>query len=270
MVSVGERRARPHPVRPTWPTHLDPGDLVVVNTSATVAAALDGRLGRRRAPSSSTSPTELPGGLWLVEVRRPGRRRATEPLVLDGPQAVTLRRRRHGPPASPASPARAGCGSPASTLAGTRRPTTSTRHGRPIRYRYVARDWPLDDLPDGVLHRARQRRDAQRGPTLHRPRWSPTSSAGASRSPRSLLHTGVSSLEGHETPYPERYRVPAADRRAGERHPRRRRPGRRRRHHGRAGARDGDRRGRAPPTPARAGPRWSSPPSGASGRSTAC
>ena len=57
-----------------------------------------------------------------------------------------------------------------------------------------------------------------------------------------VLHTGVSSLEGDETPYPERYRVPAATARlvnathaAGGRVVA---VG----HHRRAGARDGDRR----------------------------
>ena len=52
------------------PRHLRPGDLVVVNTSATR------RRGRRRPARDGREvrvhfSTELPGGLWLVEARQP-------------------------------------------------------------------------------------------------------------------------------------------------------------------------------------------------------
>ena len=57
------------------------------------------------------------------------------------------------------------------------------------------------------------------------------------------LHTGVSSLERGEAPYPERYRVPAVDRAARQRRPLLGRPGHRRGHDRGAGARD---RRRAP------------------------
>ena len=63
-----------------------------------------------------------------------------------------------------------------------------------------------------------------------------------------VLHTGVSSLERGERPYPERYRVPALTASARQRPPRGRRPRDRRRHDRRARARDrrrARRRGRA-------------------------
>ncbi|MGI8994163.1 MAG: S-adenosylmethionine:tRNA ribosyltransferase-isomerase [Nocardioidaceae bacterium] len=50
--------------------HLSPGDLVVVNTSATLSAAVDAH-----RPSHARSPlhvaTELDDGSWVVEVRSP-------------------------------------------------------------------------------------------------------------------------------------------------------------------------------------------------------
>ena len=52
---------------------LDPGDLLVVNTSATVAAAVDGRRADG-APVAVHFSTPLPGGGWVVEMRRPGGR----------------------------------------------------------------------------------------------------------------------------------------------------------------------------------------------------
>jgi S-adenosylmethionine:tRNA ribosyltransferase-isomerase len=82
-------------------------------------------------------------------------------------------------------------------------------HGRPIRYRYVGRDWPLRDYQSVF--------SAEPGsaemPSAARP-FTPEVVAdlvrrGVTFAPL-LLHTGVSSLEGREAPYPERYRVPAA------------------------------------------------------------
>ena len=40
-------------------------------------------------------------------------------------------------------------------------------HGRPIRYGYVDRPWPIDDVPERLRHRTGQRRDAERRPTVH-------------------------------------------------------------------------------------------------------
>src|SRR5580698_3909947 len=53
------------------PRFLDEGDLVVINTSGTLAAEVDGT-----APDGSVVQvhlsTQLPAGLWTVEVRRDG------------------------------------------------------------------------------------------------------------------------------------------------------------------------------------------------------
>src|SRR5258708_14243615 len=61
---------------------LEPGDLLVVNTSATLPAAVAGHLVR---PDGEAEPIELhvstrfPGALWVVELRRPVKA-STEPL----------------------------------------------------------------------------------------------------------------------------------------------------------------------------------------------
>ncbi len=70
-----------------------------------------------------------------------------------------------------------------------------------------ARAAPARRLPDDLRHRARQRRDAERRAAVQR-----AGDRGA-RGPRRrvatiVLHTGVSSLERGERPYPERFRVP--------------------------------------------------------------
>src|SRR6478609_8505590 len=49
--------------------HLDPGDLLVVNDSATVAAAVPATLDGEELELHLS--TQLPGGAWAVEVRRP-------------------------------------------------------------------------------------------------------------------------------------------------------------------------------------------------------
>ena len=50
---------------------LSPGDLVVINTSATLAAAVDGN--RAGAPVEVHFSAELDDGAWVVEVRPAGR-----------------------------------------------------------------------------------------------------------------------------------------------------------------------------------------------------
>ena len=50
------------------------------------------------------------------------------------------------------------------------------RHGRPIRYGYLGRRLSHRRLPDGVRARARQRRDAERRPPVHRRARRPSSS----------------------------------------------------------------------------------------------
>src|SRR5262245_47215328 len=67
---------------------LAPGDLLVVNTSATIPAAFDGRLPDGEPVVLHLSGS-LPGNVWLAEVRRP-QQGSTVPLRVDGPTEVSL------------------------------------------------------------------------------------------------------------------------------------------------------------------------------------
>ncbi|MEO8698164.1 MAG: S-adenosylmethionine:tRNA ribosyltransferase-isomerase [Acidimicrobiales bacterium] len=189
------------------PDYLVPGDLVVVNTSGTIPAAIDAVLenGERFVLHVST---ELPGGLWMVEPRQLIAGGATEPLALP---ANALRIRIAG--GTELDLLRPAPGSARLWIAAVvgNDVLTAQLHadGRPIRYRYVDRDWPIEayqtvfaDAPGSaeMPSAARPFSDALVTALIRR---------GIALAPLTL-HTGVSSLEGHEMPYPERFAVPAA------------------------------------------------------------
>ena len=87
--------------------------------------------------------------------------------------------------------------------------TYAAQHGRPIRYRHVGRDWPLVRYQTVF---GREPGSAEM-PSASRPFTDELVTnlitRGVQIAPL-LLHTGVSSLEGSEAPYPERYKVPAS------------------------------------------------------------
>jgi S-adenosylmethionine:tRNA ribosyltransferase-isomerase len=186
-------------------THLDAGDLVVVNTSATVAAALDGRLWSGEPVALHVSG-RLPGGLWLVEVRQPADG-TTVPLVLDEPQPVHFVAGGHVDLLSPFD------GSQRLWFAHFDLPEPVDRfldaHGRAIRYRYVEQDWPLSAYQSVFAVEP----GSAEMPSASRPFSTEVVTdlvrRGVTIAPL-VLHTGVSSLEGNEAPYPEHYRVPVA------------------------------------------------------------
>lgn len=187
---------------------LRPGDLVVVNTSATLPAAVDGRRADGRAVAVHFS-TELDDGAWLVELRPPVH--ATGPLrdvtageQIELPDGVQLTAVSPFPVGAPAPrlwrSSVAVEGGVAAFLA---------RTGRPIRYTYVSAPYPLSDYQTVF---ARQPGSAEM-PSAARP-FTPEIVAdlvtrGVVVAPV-LLHTGVSSLETGESPLPERFAVPAA------------------------------------------------------------
>jgi S-adenosylmethionine:tRNA ribosyltransferase-isomerase len=206
LVSVGDA-APVHTRFAALGEFLAAGDLVVVNTSATVPAAVDGRL-PDGDPIVLHFSGEMPGGEVLVEVRQPVAG-TTAPRFVDAPVDVDLlgagRVRLHAPFAGSrrlwlASADLAGAPDLPSFLAG---------HGRPIRYRHVPRDWPIEAYQTVF---AREPGSVEM-PSAARPFTTELVTdlvgRGIAVAPL-LLHTGVSSLEGDERPYPERYRVPRA------------------------------------------------------------
>jgi S-adenosylmethionine:tRNA ribosyltransferase-isomerase len=184
---------------------LSPGDLVVVNTSATLAAAVTGQ--RAGTEVEVHFSAELGDGAWVIEVR-PGEAaigpvtdlRPGEVIDLADGAALTVGRPR------PAGQTRLWEARP--RIDGGVR-TYLGRHGRPIRYAYVPRPWPLAEYQTVF---AREPGSAEM-PSAGRPFTAQVVTdlvtRGVTLAPI-LLHTGVSSQEPGEPPQPELFRVPEA------------------------------------------------------------
>ncbi|MDQ2751104.1 MAG: S-adenosylmethionine:tRNA ribosyltransferase-isomerase [Actinomycetota bacterium] len=184
---------------------LAPGDLVVVNTSATLAAALDGRRADGRAVTVHFA-TALDDGAWLVELRP--RHGATGPLPdvaagerIELPDGVLL---------TVLAPGSAEQGVPRLWRAGVALEgdvvSYLARTGRPIRYGYVPEPYPLAEYQTVF---ARQPGSAEM-PSAGRPFTAQLVTDLAVRGiavAPVLLHTGVSSQEAGEAPLPERFEV---------------------------------------------------------------
>ena len=178
------------------PGLLLPGDLLVVNTSATLPAQV-----RVSAGLAVHFSGPRPDGSWLTELRLvqgkitvpngrgyPGQRLSLPGgaiLTLEGRETARLWRARLSVAVVP----------------------YLLRYGTPIRYSYVPRDWPLAYYQTVF---AREPGSAEM-PSASRP-FTPAvvtelAARGVLIAPLTL-HTGVSSLEGDEEPYPEPFDVP--------------------------------------------------------------
>ncbi len=205
LISRGEQDPI-HALFRQLPQFLEPGDLLVVNTSATLAAALTAT-----TPDGATVEvhlsTILPSGLWLVELRRPAvpaslprfdDSTGTNLSLQGGGQIRILTRYR---------------GSRRLWLAVVRTSGVTLReylsmHGKPIRYRHVTRDWPLAAYQTVFAAEPGSAEMPSAARALTAEMVTTLVSKGVGISPV-VLHTGVSSLEENEKPYPERYLVPA-------------------------------------------------------------
>ncbi|MDN5858834.1 MAG: S-adenosylmethionine:tRNA ribosyltransferase-isomerase [Pseudonocardia sp.] len=195
------------------PDVLAPGDLVVVNDSDTEPAAVDGfRADGRPVTLHVSGPAREDPGAVVVELRSPGLGR-----VDDGRRGERLRLP-YGVVATlvaayPDPSVRSG-----SRLWLARLPVAGgvrnwlRAAGRPIRYSYVPREYPLADYRT-IFARDRGEFGSAEMPSAARP-FSARVLAGLEAAGIGVaaltLHTGVASLEAGETPLPERYRVPAA------------------------------------------------------------
>ena len=189
------------------------GDVVVINTSGTLSAALN-------ASRSDGTPielhlsTHLPADLWSVELRQLSDR-GTQPfyqatrgemLQLPAGAAVTL--------LAPYTPQ------------GFMAPNGHTRlwlatldlpyplqdylveHGFPIRYGYVKRSWPIEYYQTVYTTEPGSAEMPSAGRPFTASLIAQLVARGVQFAPL-LLHTGVASLEDHEPPYEEYYRVPS-------------------------------------------------------------
>ena len=186
------------------------GDLLVVNASGTMKASIQARrtFGMRVELHLST---QLPGGLWVVEVRQSDIS-GSKPLRLG--MAGEVLRLPEGGRASILAPypfagdlfARARLWTAALELPAPLDEYLE-KFGAPIRYAYVPRPWPMEHYQTIF---ARETGSAEM-PSAGRPFTARVVDAlrhnGVGISPI-VLHTGVASLEEHEPPYEERYCVP--------------------------------------------------------------
>jgi S-adenosylmethionine:tRNA ribosyltransferase-isomerase len=191
---------------PRW---VSTGDLLVVNTSGTINAAVSATTETGDAFELHLS-TRLPGGFWTLEVRQPGdkaslpygRARAGATFLLSGGGRATLLAP-YPLTASLDSSSRLWM---AALDVGGNVLAFLARHGFPIRYSYVKRPWPVS-MYQTVF--ATEPGSAEM-PSAGRPFTPELITALVSRGVQVapiLLHTGVASLECHEPPYEEFYRV---------------------------------------------------------------
>lgn len=188
---------------------LEPGDVLVINTSGTMNAALNAEREDGTALELHLS-TRLPATLWSVEVRLPAGA-STEPFyaikageTLRLPEGATATL--HGP-------------YPRHHRSGSSRLWISTlelpgpldeyleRHGFPIRYGYVKENWPISYYQTVYANETGSAEMPSAGRAFTPALITRLIARGVQFAPL-VLHTGVASLEEHEPPYEEFYRVP--------------------------------------------------------------
>jgi S-adenosylmethionine:tRNA ribosyltransferase-isomerase len=189
------------------PRFLNEGDLVVINTSGTLAAEIDGTTRDGSAVQVHLS-TQLPAGLWTVEVRRDGEAHlgfdAGERIALPDGGLVSL--------LAPYSPGPGGRGVRlwVSTVeTPTRLHSYLAQHGRPIRYGYVRGSYPLSAYQNVYATEPGSAEMPSAGRPFTPEVLTRLVAKGVGVAPL-LLHTGVASLEASEPPYAEYFRVSSA------------------------------------------------------------
>ena len=195
------------------PDFLAAGDVVIINTSGTLNAAVTGT----RADGSAVEihlSTHLPADLWLVEVRRPDEQ-ASRPFYNATPgEMITLP---EGASVTLHTPYRSEQRSLVDAkvrlwVATLNLPTPFTNYltnyGFPIRYGYVKQAWPLDYYQTVYATEPGSAEMPSAGRAFTPELITRLVANGVQVAPL-VLHTGVASLESHEPPYDEFYRVPA-------------------------------------------------------------
>ncbi|KAA1415804.1 S-adenosylmethionine:tRNA ribosyltransferase-isomerase [Nocardioides humilatus] len=191
--------------------HLQAGDVVVVNDSATVAGQLDA-VSDRHGPVVLHVAAPLPDGTWVVEVRRapdadravldarPGDRLA----VAAGLVQVELLA------AYPRTSSPTGDGNRLwqATVSGDMA-AVARHYGRPISYGYLADRYPLSDYQTVFGHRPGSAEMPSAGRPFTDELVTRLVARGVMVAPVTL-HTGVSSQEAGEAPQDERFEVTAA------------------------------------------------------------
>ena len=194
------------------PHFLHAGDLVVINTSAVIPAAIEGTAaGRQLAIHLSTHLSESAGrgepDRWVVEPRHIVGNTTMRWGCDTVPRAIEL-----GPDAS-LQLVEPYLGSDRLWVAELRLPAPTldwlNANGQPIRYSYVEQPWPLSAYQNVYSIEPGSAEMPSAGRPFTAELITRLVSQGVDITPI-VLHTGVASLESDELPYPERVHVPAA------------------------------------------------------------
>jgi len=198
---------------PEW---LRSGDVLVINTSGTRNAALNA-FRHDGTPLELHLSTHLPGDVWAVELRNPHEHGASpfdgaecgESLELPGGAQARLLapyRSRHKGVTAESTPNRL-------WLARLQLPDPLEayldRFGFPIRYKYVDQNWPLSYYQTVYATERGSAEMPSAGRAFTPEMITRLVAKGVWVAPL-LLNTGVASLEEHEPPYEEYYRVSPA------------------------------------------------------------
>jgi S-adenosylmethionine:tRNA ribosyltransferase-isomerase len=193
------------------PRFLAPGDVLVINTSATLPAAVAAHRADGtgvRVHFATEAPHLREEGWWVVELRSADGAhpltgadgaRAGERLALTGGGELEI----VAPYASGERLLLARLDADEPVLA------YLARHGDPIRYGYVTRPQPLAAYQTAYATAPGSAEMPSAGRPFTPELITALVAAGVLIAPLTL-HAGVSSPERHESPYPERYEVPAA------------------------------------------------------------
>jgi S-adenosylmethionine:tRNA ribosyltransferase-isomerase len=193
---------------------LTAGDLLVVNTSATLAAAVDARRADGR-PVTVHFSTPLEDGCWLAELRQGDDERArvtdaapAETITLPGRAEMTLLHR-YPDPAADRLWVTAVTAVTAAADSGQASGMESylARHGRPIRYSYVPDEWPIAHYQTVFSRHPGSAEMPSAGRPFTKDLVVDLVTGGVTIAPITL-HAGVASLEAGEMPLPERFTVP--------------------------------------------------------------
>ncbi len=198
------------------PDFLEAGDVLVINTSGTMKAALPATR-EDGSPITVHLSTRLPANLWVVELRSST---GTEPLLdgepgevleLPGDDRITLH--------TPYVPENRSSGAGSNRLwVSTLNLTTNLneyldRYGAPIRYGYVRESWPISYYQTVYATETGSAEMPSAGRAFTTELITRLVAKGVQVLPL-ILHTGVASLEDDEPPYEEFYRVPSETARA--------------------------------------------------------
>jgi S-adenosylmethionine:tRNA ribosyltransferase-isomerase len=194
------------------PQLLHRNDLLVVNVSATLPASVSGQRAGTWGDEPvrvnfSTPAPDLDERWWVVEVRSAD---GSVPVRGSAGEAITLGRDRTArlQLVAPYADSERLWITELHSQDDATVPELLWRLGEPIRYGYVDRRWPLDAYQNVYATTP----GSAEMPSAGRPFTAELIAALAARGISTAaicLHTGVSSPERHETPFPERYDVSA-------------------------------------------------------------